>query len=478
MKKKGGAPVAKKPKKQFGSVPENFRFENAEFLRSTARIDQIPAETLERHAAHPLPYDENLLERAHTQWQFGDWESLTKIDRDTLQHHPDRAKLALLAAAGRLQNGNNNEAKQFIRLAQDWGVSKKLVSQILIAGVHNSLGRTKVLFGNQTEAMKCFKTAIALGTPGGDTTLLARGRANEQLSQLSSCLKDKKINYSKIKTNYERPDIKQLSEDKILILESCSNIQEPLSGAGLEIGNRKVISEEMTYGDQGFKLYYRPDSIGDKGVVKQLFKEKQYEFGWLPQGKILYSLYENQKRSGKSPVIIDAGANIGASSIWFLLKFPQASIIAIEPDRENCELLKLNNAGRNVLLFQGGLADERRILFLNDPGQSDWGFRVEESGSKEIDCVGPNEIINYCLLNNFEILIFKIDIEGGEAMVFEGECNWIKYIPLIIIELHDWMLPGKNTSSNFLRVMANRNFDLITRGENIFCFNRDVALIN
>lgn len=56
-----------------------------------------------------VPFDETLLERARIQWQFGDWENLAKIDRDPLQHHPDRAKLALLAAAGRLQTGNNNE---------------------------------------------------------------------------------------------------------------------------------------------------------------------------------------------------------------------------------------------------------------------------------------------------------------------------------------------------------------------------------
>ena len=38
-----------------------------------------------------VPYDETLLERSRTQWQFGDWESLTLLARDTLQHHPDRA---------------------------------------------------------------------------------------------------------------------------------------------------------------------------------------------------------------------------------------------------------------------------------------------------------------------------------------------------------------------------------------------------
>jgi hypothetical protein len=38
-----------------------------------------------------VPYDERLLERSRTQWQFGDWDSLVKLDRETLQHHPPTA---------------------------------------------------------------------------------------------------------------------------------------------------------------------------------------------------------------------------------------------------------------------------------------------------------------------------------------------------------------------------------------------------
>lgn len=134
--------------------------------------------------AHPVAYDENLLERARTQWQFGDWNSLAQLDRDTLQHHPDRAKLALLAAAGRLQTDRSDEARLYLRLAQDWGISKKLLAQILAAGVHNSLGRAAALAGKQTTALQHFKSAIDVGTPGAATQLLLQARTGEQLQQL------------------------------------------------------------------------------------------------------------------------------------------------------------------------------------------------------------------------------------------------------------------------------------------------------
>jgi tetratricopeptide (TPR) repeat protein len=148
------------------------------------QIDETHPKISESIAPLPVPYDENLLERARTQWQFGDWESLAKLERDTLQHHPDRAKLALLAAAGRLQIGNHSEAKQFIRLAQDWGVSKKLISHILISGVHNSLGRAAAISNQPQRALQHFENAIAIGTPGSDAKLLTQARIGKQLSLL------------------------------------------------------------------------------------------------------------------------------------------------------------------------------------------------------------------------------------------------------------------------------------------------------
>lgn len=132
----------------------------------------------------PVAYDENLLERAHTQWQFGDWQSLAQLHRDTLQHHPDRAKLALLAAAGRLQTGQYAEARQYIRLAQDWGVSRKLISSVIIAGVNNSIGRAAVASGNQSCAIKHFEESISIGDPNSDQRLLTRARINAQVEQL------------------------------------------------------------------------------------------------------------------------------------------------------------------------------------------------------------------------------------------------------------------------------------------------------
>jgi hypothetical protein len=145
--------------------------------RATAKFD-------EEQAQHLVPYDENLLERSRTQWQFGDWASLAALDRDTLQHHPDRAKLALLAAVGHSSRGNATEARQYTRLAIDWGCSKKLVSQILISGVYNTLGRAAVVSNQEKRAIRYFQTSMATGAAGSDVRLLTQARVSQQLTQL------------------------------------------------------------------------------------------------------------------------------------------------------------------------------------------------------------------------------------------------------------------------------------------------------
>ncbi|MEX0740637.1 MAG: hypothetical protein WD071_14960 [Pseudohongiella sp.] len=141
-------------------------------------------DTSDEQEAVRVPYDENLLERARTQWQFGDWESLAALERDQLQYHPDRGKLALLAAAGWAQIGDTSKTRALVRLAQDWGVNNNVISRILIAGVHNSLGRAAILGKQQERALKHFETTITIGTPAADQRLLTQARINQQSVQL------------------------------------------------------------------------------------------------------------------------------------------------------------------------------------------------------------------------------------------------------------------------------------------------------
>lgn len=128
--------------------------------------------------------EDNALERARTQWQYGDWESLRQIDLSALENHPDRAKLALLAATGHLQTSNLAEARVLLRRAADWGCSKRLVSQVLVANVHNVLGRAASIVGREEKARLHFEQSIGTVSPGTDTRLLGHARSVREMVRM------------------------------------------------------------------------------------------------------------------------------------------------------------------------------------------------------------------------------------------------------------------------------------------------------
>lgn len=133
----------------------------------------------------PVPFDENLLERARTQWQFGDWASLIRLEREIVQHHPERARLALLVGAACAQLGQIENAHIWLRLALDWGCNRGLINRVLISGVHNSLGRAAAVSGLDSQhAWGHFRSAISTGMPGVESDLLLRARVQSQLEQL------------------------------------------------------------------------------------------------------------------------------------------------------------------------------------------------------------------------------------------------------------------------------------------------------
>ncbi len=122
--------------------------------------------------------DGNLLEKAYTQWMIGDWQSLAAINPEELDQHPDRSKLALLAAMGQIQSDNLVNARKLINLAIKWGAEKKQISQILIAESYNSLGRIAMISGHHEKAIKHFEQSIKTGMPGVDSRIMANAKKN------------------------------------------------------------------------------------------------------------------------------------------------------------------------------------------------------------------------------------------------------------------------------------------------------------
>src|SRR5262249_40596059 len=157
----------------------------------------------------------------------------------------------------------------------------------------------------------------------------------------------------------------------------------------------------------------------------------------------------------------------GTSTVFFAAEHPGAAIVAVEPERNNCLLLEKNCAGlENIRIRQAAIGSELRRMSLRDPGFSDWGFQLTEGegGMYEVGVRTVPRLLAVCPAATHAPFLCKIDIEGGEKWLFEKHTEWVEQFPLLIIELHDWMLPGQANSQNFLKTISRLNFDFVYRG--------------
>lgn len=241
-----------------------------------------------------------------------------------------------------------------------------------------------------------------------------------------------------------------------------------------------ISSRLISLNGEQISFNLREESPGDRGVIQQIFHNLDYKVTDWAQGRSLVS-FHNKTSLAKKSLIIDAGANIGASVVYFSKTFFNSFIFSLEPDLLNWHLLELNTAGLSVLNFHGGISNSEEDIILENPGRSDWGFttrkndhsRSIENGVK-VKCISPEKILEHPSCIGMNPLIIKIDIEGAEEFLFDGPCRWMDQFALIIIELHDWMLPFSGSSRNFIKSIARYDFDFIYRGENVFLFNRRI----
>jgi FkbM family methyltransferase len=170
-------------------------------------------------------------------------------------------------------------------------------------------------------------------------------------------------------------------------------------------------------------------------------------------------------------VIVDAGANVGMATLFFARRYPQAKILAIEPEASNFEMLQQNcQSLRNVTLVRAALWPEHRELKIENPSADAWAFSISEEcgssdGSPRVPAITMTDILQRLNTNHIDLL--KIDIEGSELHLFSRNSDrWLGQVRFIVIELHDRLVPG--CSRAFYSALISRKFSQELRGENVF----------
>lgn len=95
---------------------------------------------------------------------------------------------------------------------------------------------------------------------------------------------------------------------------------------------------------------------------------------------IIYEQYRLKNIPFSPKVIVDAGANIGLSALYFSNQYPASKIYALEPFKENYDLLVKNTKKHSQIIpLHTALWRESRSLMVSDSGSGFWGFQVRES---------------------------------------------------------------------------------------------------
>lgn len=240
-------------------------------------------------------------------------------------------------------------------------------------------------------------------------------------------------------------------------------IQGLLSGSRFLHLSAPFLLKQYVYDRQSRKFVrLRVRDKIDFNVLRQIFVEHGYNTAFHPEVR---ERFEAIIKSGRTPLIIDCGANSGMATRYFLETFPGARAVAIEPDAENLEHARRNNPSGDVEFRLAGISARPGKARLDRGNEANWGYRTAVAENGDVEMVTVNSI----LADHRDCVPFliKIDIEGFENDLFDANIEWVDRFPVIIIELHDWMLPGQCNSKNFLLAIAGRDRDFVLRGENV-----------
>ncbi|MCC6361520.1 MAG: FkbM family methyltransferase [Phycisphaerales bacterium] len=136
--------------------------------------------------------------------------------------------------------------------------------------------------------------------------------------------------------------------------------------------------------------------------------------------------------------IIDAGANVGFSSVFFANRWPEARIVALEPESGNHAQAVANGAPYpQVSVLKLALWPTRAHLKIQGDQREDAIRVVEVADAAQADCEAIDPLTVAREAGAERISIFKCDIEGGEEPLFGRNPDpWLEITDNIMMEIH------------------------------------------
>lgn len=158
----------------------------------------------------------------------------------------------------------------------------------------------------------------------------------------------------------------------------------------------------------------------------------------------------------KQPLIIDCGANIGLSVIYFKRLFPGAKVIAFEPDKKIFNILQCNMKSfgyDNVELINKALWNRESEVDFYSEG-ADAGHVVNTTNHEQITTVSAVRLRPYLTC---KVDFLKIDIEGAEYEVLNDNKDLLCSVHNLFVEYHSFV-GQEQKLSEMLKILKDGGF--------------------
>lgn len=181
-------------------------------------------------------------------------------------------------------------------------------------------------------------------------------------------------------------------------------------------------------------------------LFRELFLNQEYGF-----------ITDNER-----PLIIDCGSNIGMSVLYFKARYPEAEILAFEPDEDAFACLK-ENVSFNALK---GVSVNKKAVSGREGPVDFWRAAEKPGGLGNTIYANPlkgkvqAESTRLSRYVDRKVDFLKLDVEGAELEVIKdlAETGKLRMVEQILIEYHLHM-PGVDAAlSKLLRILETAGF--------------------
>ncbi len=195
----------------------------------------------------------------------------------------------------------------------------------------------------------------------------------------------------------------------------------------------------------GYEFLYRNEEEFHR-ICQDVFDQHEYRF---------------ETRS-RSPLIIDAGAHVGAATHYFKRHYPQARVRSIEANPVTFKLLQENirhNRLTDVTATHAALAPEAGTISFYTAASDDepgaWGDSALRQAWHEGEDLAIVEVpaVTLSSLLTEPVALLKLDIEGMETAVLEEAIPRLDLVQQVILGFHGSEATPENTISRVVNAL-------------------------